>query len=222
MRNLLLRDLLLHRRVLLMACLLPVVMLGMVSLGSPEGSASVAPLVLLVGVLLLALLPSSLHIREGVLGTFGDLLALPVPRRDIVRLRFLEGFLICLVFVVLYLACWITLQHPSGRIVGDVFLSPFLLWVLCIFMAYPLPMVLKWGAKGAGLAYLLAVAGFAGWAFLSIFWLHRPSLAWLLRLSQSVEKAYDASGHLGAFGLPLALLAVFYGLSVWVLERVDA
>lgn len=228
--ELLLRDLTIHRRVLLAAACLPLLFLGAAALAPPQSEGATALMSLMFGLLLLALLPVSLQVRESTLGTLGDLLSLPVARGEIVHLRFLEGLLACLLFLPCHLLLSIGFQPPPPGSIRDVLLSPTLLWVLVIFLAYPLPFALKWGGKGIGLAFGILIAGFFTWAFTMTFGRNVPGLAGFFRLLQAVEtvagQAHRAWGGASAalmdFGVPLLILAGLYGISLRVIDHVEA
>jgi len=90
LRSLLLRDLTLHRRVLAISALVPLLLLSSLGLVPKNNQEGFPAVLLMLGLILLSCLPASLHLREGLLGT----LATSWParaRRDLVRLRYLEG-----------------------------------------------------------------------------------------------------------------------------------
>lgn len=224
LRSLLRRDLTLHRRVLVTAAILPFLFMSLIATAQGQEAAGMTALLWILGLLLLAVLPHSLHLREERLGTLPGLLILPVRRREVVRLRFLEGALACLAFTGLYLCLWVLLRRPPEREVLDFATSPAPLWVLLIFLAYPMPFVLRWGGKGLLGALALLVTGFFLYAFLSVYGTRIPILAWVPAVEARLRHAtFPAALSLGlTWGLPLLLAAVLYGLSCWTLERVDA
>lgn len=223
--ELLLRDLRLHRRVLLAGALLPLFFIAVVawSPGARQNTAGSALLLCIFGLLLLALLPLSLQVREGMLRTLDDLLALPIRRSDLVRLRFAEGLLACLGFNLLFIAAWSLINpHGAAAMAKEVLRSPALLWVLLLCLAYPLPFYLRWrglgvlggyGLLGLGL-YLLFVRGLRQ---------DHPTLGF--RGMDLLHRLHER-GTLGAalvdYGLPLALLALCYAFALWAAERMEA
>lgn len=224
LRSLLLRDLTLHRRVLIAAALLPFLLLALVATARGPEAKDMTVLLWILGLLLLAVLPHSLHLQEDRLGTLAGLLTLPVRRREVVRLRFLEGALVSLAFTVVYLTAWIVLRHPLRQEVLAFATTSTPLWLLLVFLAYPMPFVLRWGGKGLLGALGLLIAAFFAYAFLVTFGSRIPYLAWVsvldVRLRHAVLPAYLSAGL--TWGLPLLLGVAFYGLSCWILERVDA
>lgn len=224
LRSLLLRDLALHRRVLITATFLPVLFLSLVVTAPEQEAKGMAALLWILGLLLLAVLPHSLHLREDRLGTLVGLLTLPVRRRDVVRLRFLEGALASLAFTSVYLTAWIVLGHPQRQEALEFTTTSAPLWLLLVFMAYPMPFVLRWGGKGLLGALGLLMVGFILYIILVLFGPGLLHVVWVAAfdgwLRHAVFPAYLSLGL--AWGVPLLLGAAFYGLSCWTLERVDA
>jgi len=223
--ELLLRDLALHRRVLLAAAFTPLLLLGSVVLTTKANAEGVSGVSLVIGLMLVSVLPVSLHLREGMLGTLGDLMALPVARREIVRLRFFQGLLGSLVYCLLHLLVWIGFHRPSMAMVRELFLSPVLLWFLAIFLAYPLPFAFRWGGKGVLLAAALLMSGFMLWIFLMFIGPGLLGYQWMRIFPQAIDRLQKAGGAFGSWfgtwGLPILLLAGFYRLSLWTFDRVD-
>jgi hypothetical protein len=218
--RLLLRDLTLHRRVLAISALVPLLLLAGLTLTPKEAQEGFPVMFLLLGLVLLSCLPVSLHFREGTLGTLGDLLALPVARRDLVHLRYLEGVIVCAAFLGVYLLVWIPLWHPAARDFRSFFGSPFLLWMFVIFLAYPLPFALRWGGRGMGAALGLLVGGFTLWVYGVM---RVPSLLLQARVAAAHGALVRTFGApVADFGVPLLLLGFLYALSVWAMARVDA
>jgi hypothetical protein len=226
LRELLLRDLSHHRRVLVSAALLPLVLLASLGLPGGPGGHDSGVMQLVLGLMVLAMLPLSLQLREDMLGTLSDLLALPVARRDVVRLRFLEGFLACAGMTLLHLLRWLALGHSGQAWLSDLFREPALLWMLVFFLAYPMPFGLRWGAKGLGLAIAGFIGGFFLWAALVVFSFKVPYLGPAVKALQAAL-AWAARGPaflpapVVAFGTPLLLMVVFYRLSVRAFESKD-
>ncbi len=224
LRSLLLRDLTLHRRVLITATFLPFLFLGLVATASEQEANGMATLLWILGLLLLAVLPHSLHIREDRLGTLAGLFSLPVHRPEVVRLRFLEGALASLAFTTVYLTAWILLRHPPRQEALDLLSTSAPLWLLLIFLAYPMPFVLRWGAKGLLGSLGLLMAGFFLYVFLVMFGPRVLHVTWVATLDGWLRHAaFPAYLSLGlTWGFPLLLGTAFYGVSCWTLERVDA
>ena len=224
LRSLLLRDLALHRRVLITAAILPFLLLFLVVTVQGQEAKGMATALWILGLLVLAVLPHSLHLREDRLGTLTGLLTLPVRRREVVRLRFLEGFLASLAFTTVYLTAWIVLRHPPRQEVLELVSTSAPLWLLLVFMAYPMPFVLRWGGKGLLGALGLLMAGFFLYVFLVIFGPRVLHVTWVAAfdgwLRHAAFPTYLSLGF--TWGFPLLLGLTFYGVSCWTLERVDA
>lgn len=224
LRELLLRDVSLHRRVLVGASVFPLIFASFLVFAPGRNAEGVAIPFLLFGLLLVALLPLTLQVREGMLGTLGDFLALPFPRRDLVRLRFLEGSLAMGVYLAFMAASWVAFHRSAPNHVWEVARSSAPLWVLLIFLAYPMPFYLRWKGKGAAAAYGLLCGALFGIGQLRL----RPggNERFPFTFFQWIGRLHDAwgatSAHLLDFGGPLLLLALFYALSAWVAERMEA
>jgi hypothetical protein len=222
--ELLMRDFVLHRRALLGAALTVVLVLAAWTLGSwdsmdwVDGAAGILALELF----LVAILPAGLHLRETLQGTLGDLLVLPVQRRDLVALRFLEGFLACAGVLVLFLAVVLVKGHPSPRVLGRILGSPFLVWIPAMVLAYSLPFALRGRLRTAqwGMAVPMALIPLGGLAH--VFGTER-----LARTADRVlQRLSDLHGHAaGALlldgAIPLLLLAASFALSLRVIERAE-
>lgn len=220
LRELLMRDLTLHRRVLAAAGILPLILAVTLGLSPGANAEGVAAIMVLFGLVLMALVPLGLQTREGMLGTLGDLLALPAPRRDLVRLRLLEGVLASLAYALLHLLSWSAFHRTAPARVLEVFRTPAPLWILLIFLAYPLPFYLRWRGKGVGLAFGLLVGGLYAWSYLvlrrgiQVTWFegfHRLHDAWVPYSAKVME-----------FGGPLLLLGLCYLISTKVANRMEA
>ncbi|HEX9081847.1 MAG TPA: hypothetical protein VF768_06180 [Holophagaceae bacterium] len=224
LRSLLLRDLSLHRRVLLTASVLPVLFLVLVAAVPGPGAQGQAVIQWILGLLILAQLPHSLHLREGRLGTLGGLLVLPLRRRDVVRLRFLEGLLGCVAFTGIYFVGWILVQHLSWAALQDLATTSAPIWVLLVFLAYPAPFVFRWGGAGLAVALGLLFGSQLLWAFLVVYGRHFPYLGWVFRLEAWGRhlQVHGAPGTALAWATPLLLIYGFYRLSCWAIERVEA
>lgn len=226
LRNLLLRDLSVHRRVLGAAAILPLFLAFTLGLTPSAHNQDVAMIVILVGLVLMALLPIALQAREGMLGTLGDLLALPVPRRDLVRLRFLEAFLATLAYALLHLVSWCLFHRTWPTLVWEVFRTPALFWFTLCFLAYPLPFYLRWRGKGLVLAFGLAGGALYGWGYLALRALRANQLPPGTALIQALGRLHDAwgltSARLMEYGGPLVLIGLCYAAAVAVANRMEA
>ena len=224
LRELLLRDLALHRRVLLTAAVSPIV-IALSALAIPgnalpwEGALAAS---MMFGLVLVTGLPLTLHFRERSLGTLADLLVLPVARRELVRLRFLEACLAMLTLELVFVTFWAVLRPGEVRGLLGFMGSQAPLWILFIFMAYPLPFALRWGGWG--------VASAMGALFGSVFLVGQVLLRWgiphwlggLWELVSRVRATGPLTAGFMDFSLPLLLLAAAYRLSVRAMERIQA
>ena len=218
--DLLIRDLSLHRRVLWAATVLPLVLAVTLGITPSANGEGVAILMVAFGLALIALLPLSLQAREGMLGTLGDLLALPIARRDLVRLRYLEGLLFSLAYAVVHLVSWTAFHRATPTAVWAVFRSPAPTWILLIFLAWPLPFYLRWRGKGVGLAFGLLVGGTYAWAWGALRtqgwttdarWVGRFEAGWQL-----------LAVHTHGFGGPLLLAALCYAAALRAADGMEA
>lgn len=140
---LLIRDLRLHWG----ALMLP----GLLALGSSLAMhrAGEHPMTLLAVALWIALLvPHALHLREEHQGTLGDLRGLPVPDPLFVAFRCLEGLLSAALVITLHLGLLRLLKEPGAFAGLGAWLSPGWLWMVLLFLALPMPVTLRWGARG--------------------------------------------------------------------------
>jgi len=115
-----------------------------------------------------ALLPMALQLREVLYGTLGDLAALPVSRSNIVQLRYLEVIIFAsLVILISDGGAWIVLHYvwhqPASLLIlsGEYQFSTALILLTCF--GGLLPIFLRWGPIGIGVAYglfsVLSVVG---------------------------------------------------------------
>lgn len=223
LRELLLRDLILHRRVFLAAAVYPLLLAAFLGLAPGAKVESLAVLFLGFGLILVALLPLSLQVREGMLATLGDLLALPVRRRDIIRLRYLEGALACLGLWMLSALSWVLFHRAFPKDLLPVLRSPALLWILLIFLAYPLPFYVRWKGKGLVLAYGALLGGLYCFAYAVLAPHESPLRAQVFGWMGRLYHAWGTySENLVDYGVPLLLLTLCYAASVRALERTDA
>lgn len=140
--ELLKRDLRLHYDALLLPFLFALVMAGLYPF-NPE-LPIFGPV---LGFVFAAFLPVILHLREHHAGTLGDLAGLPVSRRTLVLVRFMEGILlpVFLLLISNLLIALITRTTPSLP-KGEILLV--LGWALFWCLAFFLPFTLRWDAKG--------------------------------------------------------------------------
>ncbi len=150
--ELLKRDLRLHYDALLLPFLFALVMAGLHPF-NPE-LPIIGPV---LGFVVAAFLPLVLHLREDHAGTLGELAGLPVSRRTLVQVRFLEGFLLpalLLLFSNLVIA-GITRTPPA---LPKMELMLPLGWALFWCFAFFLPFALRWDGKGLISAFGLLFA----------------------------------------------------------------
>lgn len=228
LRNLLLRDLAMHRWVAVSAFLAPLLITGVTLALWPNQPDPEAPVAVPMGIglLLLTILPLTLHIREGRLGTLGDLLALPIRRSDLVALRFLEALLACAVFLAVHLAAWSIARPGTLRGPLDFLGSPGPLWILLTLLAYPLPFTLRWGGKGLAIALGALFGTLTLIGQIAMLCGPRSLLAWVLKPLLWIGEVHASLGPLGrkamGFGIPLLLIAIFYAISLRVARRLEA
>jgi len=213
--KLLKRDLYLHWDVLVV----PLGVLALLMGGLSFVNAGVAVFsTLLLTALFIPFLPLALHRREGTQGTLGDLAALPVSRRSLVELRFLEVFLLVATALVLgHLGTWIVECTQAHRLVpmqimGAHNATPILVLLLGCF-AYPLPFLLRWEGKGFVAAYaLIFLAGLVVERLPE-----RPKCAIVMGLFRLMENVIQHPGRMAL--LALALFALSYLASLWAISR---
>lgn len=207
--KLLMRDLKLHWDSLVVPALVLGIMLGALVLAD-EGF-KLTGLVLETS-FLIPMLPLALHQRESGKGTLGDLLTLPIARRDVVRLRYLEVLLFSAAALALaHVYIWIALSlgaghpHPLGVMDRNQVLGVGIL--LIFWFAYPMPFFLRWDLKGLAFAYIPVLVGGTVLKLAGVD-CHRLIL--------------DLMERPGLFGMGLAgLFALSYRLSVKVFARRD-
>ena len=161
MYRLLERDLRLHGLLLVTPLLLTTALAYYLGKADPGDRALLAGLAAFVA----GLLPLSFHLRESSEGTLGALVALPVSRAQIVRLRYLEALLLPVAAILLLCLEGLAFQALQTRAMPSLAGFPEALmghpvglaWIFFWCCAYPLPAVLGWGAKGLGV--VLAVPG---------------------------------------------------------------
>jgi len=140
--ELLKRDLRLHYGALLLPFLFALAMAGLHPF-NPE-LPIFGPV---LGFVFAAFLPLVLHLREQHAGSLGDLLALPVSRAHLVRLRYLEGFLLpALLLILANLVLAAITRSLPGMPDGDMLRG--LGWALFWCFAFFLPFALRWDGKG--------------------------------------------------------------------------
>jgi hypothetical protein len=171
-------------------------------------------------------MPFLVHQRELHQNTLGDLLALPIARRDIVSLRWLEALFFGTLFFLLVtlpsLHAWPFREAVAAHASGT------LAWIFLWAFAIQLPSQLRFGQKGGvsfGISYLLAF----GWGMTSMpakELAENPVLLQkIIHVLQFYKRAWASLGSAEpwAEALLLALLLwASYRLAVWALERCDA
>ncbi|MFZ1613918.1 MAG: ABC-2 transporter permease [Holophaga sp.] len=107
-----------------------------------------------LGFVFAAFLPLALHLREQTTGSLGDLTALPVARRQIVQLRFVEAILLptALLLVSNLVMAAITRTLPG---LPAIWMLRGLGWALFFCFAFFLPFALRWDGKGIVAAFAL-------------------------------------------------------------------
>lgn len=226
--NLLKRDLKLHWDALVIPLLLLLLIMGAIGIAN-EGAALMG--LVFCSFLFIPVLPLALHVREVHTGTMGDLLALPVSRRTVVNLRYLEVLLLAFGLVTLaHLGTWVALSLAAHQVVpfeimdrGGAFVMVLLLVLL---FAYPMPFALRWGGKGAGIAMGGLVTGFLGLGFASdLFPKFMESFG---KIPSRIVLHFMGwgnppnSGHPGQLAVVfLGLFALSYLLSLKAFERRD-
>jgi|GEM_PF-4701739 len=107
------------------------------------------------------LMPFLVHTRERLQGTFGDLLALPIARLDLVWLRWVEALVVGGLFLLL--ATLPGLHHFNLRELAAPHLSCTLPWIFLWVFAVQLPFQLRFGQKG-GIAFGVTLVLLEAWA----------------------------------------------------------
>jgi len=221
------RDLKTHRRILIGACVSLALILatGVLALWAEPSNSEQLQVFLGMGLFLASLLAISLQLRESMADTLGDLLALPVSRREIVRLRYLEGLLACALYVPFYLVVCGACFHLSPRALAHLLHTPALFWIPAGVLGYLLPFGMR-GMKSLAGAYLSLCACGLPLILISAF-----RASWMDQLQQftmAVSQVWDQlHGHLLSaclvdYVLPCLVLAASYHLAVWFFERVQA
>ena len=210
LRELLLRDLRLHRSALIIPLLLA---LGHLIAGACNRKLLYSiPMDLAV----VAFLPMMLELREYGQGTLADLAALPISRREIVRLRYLEGLLATAAMIgfleagmaIVLRRVW---HEPAALQIlsGEYQLTVALILLGCL--AAPLPIYLRWGLKGLGVAW----GCFSVVSLILVLAMARLPQAGNASFAHGLERAMDhLATHPGQLILLfLALFAASYELS---------
>lgn len=213
--KLLKRDLYLHWDVLMVP--LGVLALLMGGLSFVNGRVAVGSSAFFVA-LFIPFVPLALHLREGSQGTLGDLAALPVPRRNLVDLRFLEVFLLVGIALGLgHLGNWIEDCIRASSLVpmwvmGTQHLTPVLVLLIACF-AYPLPFLLRWESKGFVAAYgLIFITGLVVERLPE-----RPKFAIVMGMLHFMENVIQHPARMAL--LALALFTLSYLASWWALSH---
>jgi hypothetical protein len=159
--------------------LLPFLMIGVGQGSGPEAALAVATA---LAAFLGCLIPILLQQRERQFGTLPDLLALPMERRDLVALRWLEGVGFSLLFCLLIWAVAVALL-PGALLALSWNLLLIIAWFILWLVGLSLPVSLRpsrWRPFALGI-------GFYG--FLSL----RMGLAWGRTERGSLELATGAT-----------------------------
>ncbi len=213
--NLLKRDLRLHRDALVIPVLILILILG--AIGMADDGPALLGLVL-IGFLYVPILPLAIHAREDSQGTLADLMVLPVSRRAVVSLRYLEVLLFLgLMLALAHLGTWIALCMAAHKAVPFYVMDRSKAFglglTLLFFFAYPMPLFLRLGLKGISLASLpIIVIETFHWFFFPQR--GEPFFHWL---GGYLTTTYP--GPLG-FGI-LALFALSYLVSLKAFEGKD-
>ncbi len=169
------------------------------------------------------LVPYGLQLREHP--TLGDVLALPIARRDLVRLRYLEALgaglmALAVVFGVGLFGHWMQVGGGMGpRLQGlDLGRGPGV--VTPALLAYPRPLYRRWGWKGLGVAWGVPDAVIVLGSLVVML----GGKAFMDRLVHLLLVPFQwLGGHPGptALGM-LLLLVVSYALSLRAIEYLEA
>jgi len=228
-QSLMLRDWAMHRRSILLGLSAPLFMGLVVFLFVRGGHEAEAPFAIgfLMGPVFISLLVTSLHTQDLRNGILGDLLALPIRRETLVHVRFLEGILGSILYVVsMLVVCGILAPSSFGQAFRIYFATPGLLWIFGICLAYPMPFTYRWGGKGSVAAY--ASFFVIPWILFGVFKLisltgHEvtPYLCFMW-IARHYDRLYAVLGRPLDFAIPILLILCFHRLSILALKRVDA
>jgi hypothetical protein len=227
MRELLFRDWILYKDAVLLIGTVVLLMAPLSFFGmSQEDLHVLMPLLGRVAFGLGCLMPFLVHYRELHYGTFGDLLALPFARRDLVRLRWVEALFFGTLFFLLVtlpsLHAWPLRDMVSAHASGT------LPWLFLLVFAAQLPSQLPFGQKGGlsfGITYVLGVCwGMANMPAKDLA--EGPILVQkMVHALQFYKHAWASLGCAAPWaeaGLLMLLLWSFYRLADWAAERCDA
>ncbi len=213
---LLLRDWKLHKDALLLLGLIVAIIVPVSFLGLPrEEESFLIPMLARLAFGLGCLLPFLVHYRELQQGTLGDILALPIARRDLVKLRWLQAIGCGTVFFLLVTLP--SLHHFSLREIGRAHLSCTLPWIFLWVFAAQLPSQLRFGQKG-GLSFGLTMFLLEGWGAANMpaqELAKSPALIQkVIHVLQVTQRAWSTLGAAAPYGE--VLLA---GLLMWAAFR---
>lgn len=227
MLSLLARDWKLHKDGLLVLSVIVLIMVPVSFLSHPQMEEKfLVPLLGRTAFGLGCLLPFLLHARELQAGTLGDVLALPIARQDLVKLRWAEALLVGALF---FLAVTLPgLHHFGFRALAKAHLSCTLPWIFLWAFAAQLPFQLRFGQKG-GLSFVITMLLMEGWAAANMPAQElAKSTAITQRFIHLLQVPQRAWAHLGAaapYGevlLAALLIWLAYRFAVLAVERCDA
>ena len=228
MQRLLLRDWKLYKDALLLLGLIVLLMAPVSVLSQPRMNVPF-PLVPMLGRIafgLGCLLPFLLHARELQRGTLGDLLALPIAREDLVRLRWIQAFGCGTAFFLIVTLPG--LHHISIRELALAHCSCTLPWIFLWVFAAQLPFQLRFGQKGAW-SFVATMVLMEGWGAANMpakEFAGSPAL--IVRVIHLLQTTQRAWAHLGAAApfaeilLVALLIWAAYRFAILAVERSDA
>ena len=228
MQRLLLRDWKLYKDALLLLGLIVLLMAPVSVLSQPRMNVPF-PLVPMLGRIafgLGCLLPFLVHAREFQAGTMGDLLALPIAREDLVRLRWMQAFGCGAAFFLIVTLPG--LRHSNIQELARAHCSSTLPWIFLWVFAAQLPFQLRFGQKG-GIAFGVSLFLAEGWGMghIPAQELAKEPILFqrIVHLLQSPQRAWALLGSAAPYVeiLVLALLIwASYRFAILGAERCDA
>ena len=225
LRELLLRDVVSHRRALIGSAVSLMLILAtwvLATRGDAIKNADAAGM-LGGGLFLVSLIPISLHIREIMQGTLGDLLALPVARWDIVRLRFIEGLLACSLYLALYLLVCAAAFRPSPANLAKILGNFEVRCVVALALSYPMPFVLQGSRKCMAWAFIPPAICYTLFLLLCVkLGAHRAGelVSALIHRLEAIHGDGLGAALLDC-GILLLILLASYRLSLWAIEKAE-
>jgi len=224
---LLIRDWKLHKDALLLLGVIVLLMVAASFLSHPQMEERF--LMALLGRIafgLGCLLPFLVHARELQQGTLGDVLALPIARRELVTLRWVEAVISgTLFFLVVTLP---GLHHFTFRELAQAHANGTLLWILLWAFAAQLPFQLRFGQKG-GIAFAATLLLMEGWAAANMpakeFATSPAMVQKFVYFLQTTQRAWAALGAAAPYAELVVVGLLLWGafhLAIWGVERCDA